>query len=222
MCCAVCEPLDPAAASPDSVGAAAEAVIGVRGDARKLTRIFEQTDVPMVMVDGRRGQVEANRPARPAFRTGLEELRSGAIDELQPAQLIRAFEQAWERMVETGSVAGRYRVPGGDGSRVDIVYRGIAHVLPDVHLIAFAATDRPERELVAIEGDGQVPAPLLTRREIEVLALAADGLSGPALAGELALSPATIQTHFKNIYAKLEVRNRGAAVAKAMRLGLLD
>jgi ATP/maltotriose-dependent transcriptional regulator MalT len=125
-------------------------------------------------------------------------------------------------MVETGSVAGRYRVPGGDGSRVDIVYRGIAHVLPDVHLIAFAATDRPERELVAIEGDGQVPAPLLTRREIEVLALAADGLSGPALAGELALSPATIQTHFKNIYAKLEVRNRGAAVAKAMRLGLLD
>ena len=55
-----------------------------------------------------------------------------------------------------------------------------------------------------------------------MLALAADGRSGPDLARELVLSPGTVNTHFKNIYAKLDVRTRAAAVAKAMRLGLID
>jgi ATP/maltotriose-dependent transcriptional regulator MalT len=73
-----------------------------------------------------------------------------------------------------------------------------------------------------IEDDGRVLSPSLTPREIEVLTLAADGLSGPELAEALVLSPATIRTHFKNIYAKLDVRNRSAAVAKAMRLGIID
>jgi ATP/maltotriose-dependent transcriptional regulator MalT len=35
------------------------------------------------------------------------------------------------------------------------------------------------------------------------------------------LSVTTINTHFRNIYEKLGVRNRAAAVAKAMRLGLI-
>jgi LuxR family maltose regulon positive regulatory protein len=54
-----------------------------------------------------------------------------------------------------------------------------------------------------------------------VLALAADGLSGPELAHALVLSVTTVNTHFKNIYVKLGVRNRAAAVAKAMRLGVI-
>ncbi len=55
-----------------------------------------------------------------------------------------------------------------------------------------------------------------------MLALAAKGLSGPELAEDLVLSPSTINTHFKNIHAKLQVRTRAAAVAKAMRLGMID
>jgi two-component system nitrate/nitrite response regulator NarL len=62
----------------------------------------------------------------------------------------------------------------------------------------------------------------LTPREIELLALAANGLGGPEIAVELVLSPATINTHFRNIYLKLGVRNRAGAVAKAMRHGLVD
>jgi ATP/maltotriose-dependent transcriptional regulator MalT len=62
----------------------------------------------------------------------------------------------------------------------------------------------------------------LTPRELEVLALAAYGLSGRELADELVVSPATIKTHLDNVYAKLGVRNRAGAVAKAMRLGLIE
>jgi DNA-binding CsgD family transcriptional regulator len=74
----------------------------------------------------------------------------------------------------------------------------------------------------ASTSDCAYPSGSLTPREIEVLALAAERLSGPELAAELVLSPATVNTHFKNIYAKLRVRTRPAAVAKAIRLGAID
>jgi ATP/maltotriose-dependent transcriptional regulator MalT len=61
----------------------------------------------------------------------------------------------------------------------------------------------------------------LTPRELEVLELAADGYSGPMIAHDLVISPTMVRTHFEHIYAKLDVRDRAAAVAKAMRLGLI-
>ena len=61
----------------------------------------------------------------------------------------------------------------------------------------------------------------LTPRELEVLDLAAAGCNGPMIAARLVVSAATVRTHFEHIYEKLEVRDRAAAVAKAMRLGLI-
>ena len=54
---------------------------------------------------------------------------------------------------------------------------------------------------------GAGPAPL-SEREIEVLRLAAGGLSGPGIAEQLVLSPATVKTHFEHIYEKLGVGDR--------------
>jgi DNA-binding CsgD family transcriptional regulator len=205
------------------VGAAAEAVLGARDEPTRLKRIFEQSPVPMVMVDDRRRYVEANRPARLWFRLSLQELRAFSIGELTAAPAGRVMEQAWKRLLDAGSMAGRYPVDGSDGSRLEVVYYGLARVLPELHLVAFAPADWPEDELDAIGDDRpRAAASLLTPRETEVLALAADGLSGPGLADRLALSPATVNAHFKNIYRKLAVQNRAAAVAKAMRLGVID
>jgi ATP/maltotriose-dependent transcriptional regulator MalT len=61
----------------------------------------------------------------------------------------------------------------------------------------------------------------LTRRELEILQLAADGLSGPRIAERLFVSPATVKTHFENIYAKLDVSDRASAVAHTLRAGLI-
>jgi len=63
---------------------------------------------------------------------------------------------------------------------------------------------------------------LLSPREREVLQLAADGFTGPAIAERLFLSPTTVKTHFLHIYEKLGVNERAAAVARAMRHGLID
>jgi PAS domain S-box-containing protein len=64
------------------------------------------------------------------------------------------------------------------------------------------------------------PRPL-TERELEVLRLAAEGRNGPGIAEQLVLSPATVRTHFEHIYEKLGVGDRAAAVALALRTGLI-
>jgi two-component system, NarL family, nitrate/nitrite response regulator NarL len=62
----------------------------------------------------------------------------------------------------------------------------------------------------------------LTAREREILVLAAEGRSGPQIGDELVVSPATVKTHLKNIYRKLGVTDRAAAVAEGIRRGLVD
>lgn len=64
--------------------------------------------------------------------------------------------------------------------------------------------------------------PALTCREREVLALVAADCTTPQIAGRLHLSAATIKTHLQRAYEKLQVSDRAAAVAVAMRLGLLE
>ena len=68
---------------------------------------------------------------------------------------------------------------------------------------------------------GELVPPPLTARELEVLQLAAQGYSGRQIAERLRISPATIKTHFEHIYSKFGVRGRAAAVAQALRAGLI-
>ncbi|HEU5423046.1 MAG TPA: response regulator transcription factor [Nitrolancea sp.] len=67
-----------------------------------------------------------------------------------------------------------------------------------------------------------VERPILTPREREVLVMTADGLTAPEIAQRLQLGVATVRSHLQNVYEKLEVSDRAAAVAEAMRAGLLE
>ena len=61
----------------------------------------------------------------------------------------------------------------------------------------------------------------LSERELDVLRLLGTDLDGPDIARELVVSLNTVRTHTKNIYAKLGVNNRRAAVRRAEELDLL-
>jgi two-component system nitrate/nitrite response regulator NarL len=63
---------------------------------------------------------------------------------------------------------------------------------------------------------------LLSERELEVLRLTANGASAADIAGQLYLSVATVRTHLQTAYQRLGVSDRAAAVAEAMRRGLID
>lgn len=64
--------------------------------------------------------------------------------------------------------------------------------------------------------------PLLSAREREVLGYIARGQSIPAMSKEMFLAPSTVKTHVQRLYEKLGVSDRAAAVAEAMRRGLLE
>ena len=79
-------------------------------------------------------------------------------------------------------------------------------------------------ELLAAFGETaaiQALAEPLTRRELEVLRLIATGLRNQEIADELVISVATVKRHISNLYAKLEVRSRTQAVARARELDLV-
>ena len=62
----------------------------------------------------------------------------------------------------------------------------------------------------------------LSERELEVLDLIAAGLTNPEIAGRLFIATGTVKRHINNIYGKLDVRHRAAAIARGRTLGLLQ
>ena len=61
----------------------------------------------------------------------------------------------------------------------------------------------------------------LTEREVEVLRLVAIGLSNDDIARRLVISPRTVHTHLRALFAKLGVSTRAAAAHEASLLNLL-
>jgi two-component system NarL family response regulator len=68
----------------------------------------------------------------------------------------------------------------------------------------------------------QLPAPVLTARELEVLKLVARGMSNKDVADELFISENTVKNHVRNILEKLHLHSRMEAVMYAVRKRLLD
>jgi two-component system nitrate/nitrite response regulator NarL len=64
--------------------------------------------------------------------------------------------------------------------------------------------------------------PVLSMREHQILELSAEGLTAPEMGRHLHLAPATVKSHMLSLYDKLGVRERAAAVARGMRLGLIE
>ena len=62
---------------------------------------------------------------------------------------------------------------------------------------------------------------LLSPREVEVLALVAEGLTNPQVAQRLYLSPHTVSRHLRSVYTKLGVPSRAAAAREALERGLI-
>ena len=93
----------------------------------------------------------------------------------------------------------------------------------------------PTSEAIAVGSDPQPPAlspqpsafspqslpEPLTSRELELLSLIDAGLSNQAIAERLVLTVGTVKWHLNHLYAKLDVRGRTAALARARALGLL-
>jgi PAS domain S-box-containing protein len=166
--------------------------------------------------------------------------RSALLGETHSLEVASPDRKGWYA-VEVGPLrAADGRIIGGVSFAIDITRRkrveqqllALIEVAPDARVladrdgrIASAPAGRPATEVGKVASDLELSdsgsASPLTPRELEVLALTSEGASAPAIARTLVVSPATVRTHLQNIYNKLCVHDRAAAVAKAMRLGII-
>jgi ATP/maltotriose-dependent transcriptional regulator MalT len=109
----------------------------------------------------------------------------------------------------------------------------VARALDDApSLCVLRATPDGRSIAVAVRGEGvllldlRVPASRraspLTRRELEVLGVAAEGHSNAVIAARLAITGQTVKFHLANVFRKLGVANRTEATRYACTMGLLE
>ena len=146
---------------------------------------------------------------------------------------LRAAHAALKRAVTLAEPEGYVRIFADEGQPMAALLRAAARVAPPEH---GAAASKHVRRLLAAVGETADSTPFevgsaqsrqglrepLSKRELDVLRLLGTDLDGPDIARELVLSLNTVRTHTKNIYAKLGVNSRRAAVHRAEKLDLLS
>ena len=99
---------------------------------------------------------------------------------------------------------------------------GLAVFDPRVHAALVNAASGAEANTAARQAAADAAADGLTQREAEILALIAQGLTNPEIAGRLFLSTHTVKSHISRIFSKTGSRDRAAAIGYAHRHGLDD
>jgi DNA-binding NarL/FixJ family response regulator len=146
-----------------------------------------------------------------AIATPARAADAAAVAYERTAERLEASAEQVEKRAELHSLAGRTaaEVADRDSARRS---RRVAERARDSAVL-----------LRARHRDAQPGSPpSITVRETEVLQLASHGLNSAEIADQLGVSPTTIKTHFEHIYAKLGSHDRAAAVAAALRHGLID
>ena len=98
----------------------------------------------------------------------------------------------------------------------DTISDDLIHAIREVHAGRRVVTPQIQEAL-----DERARRPTLTLREWQVLELVAEGMRNKEIAVALGISGDTVGMHVKNLYSKLDVHDRTAAVAKAIRRGII-
>jgi len=209
---------------PAAMKSAGMEVAAARGHYRQIRRIFNHSPVPMKLVDNERRVLAANLACRLLLRRTQAQMEGRLLDELVSSSGHRALLAEWGELMRAGRVLGFQTLTFRDGSQLRIVYCAVKDMLPYAHLVVGMPADWPDDELWTREDHAPDAADNqgVTRREREILALAALGADVNEIAEELTLATATVKTHLRNDYKKLGARNRAHAVAIALQRDMLD
>jgi DNA-binding NarL/FixJ family response regulator len=96
------------------------------------------------------------------------------------------------------------------------VPQDLIRTIHDVHIGKRAVS--PHLEAMLTEHDAR---PLLTPREVEVLELLAKGMRNKEIGKALDIAEETVRAHIRSIFVKLQVHDRTAALAEALRRGIV-
>lgn len=162
-----------------------------------------------------------------ATSSGATLLFLGLVHDTAPAELVRRAVAGGVRVVALVDHVSRDELAGMAGQGVAALLQRT--VSPEELGDALDRVERGERViapallplLVGAVTTGEDEGGL-TRKEREVLARLADGMSNREIAKALYITPATVKTHLAHIYMKLGATNRQEALARAVALGVLS
>ena len=185
-------------------------VVGEASDGDEAVRLADSLrpdvilmDVTMPDVDG----VEATRrihQQHPEIRVVMLTMHA---DQSVIAEALRAGASGYlVKDCSTDEIADAVRLAASDESSLS----------PELATAMLDEVRRIDPDSVEDDADRVV-----TKREVEVLQLIADGCSTPEVAERLYISQKTVKNHLASIYHKLDARDRTQAVLQAVRMGIV-
>lgn len=170
-----------------------------------LAKAGKPEDAARFLGLARRVHRELDAPTRARLETDVAEARAILVPELGETRFAALLDEGEALSIEAVMARLGALAPGiADAPEPEAVPRAAKIVSPEP----------TTREIPPEVND-------LTERELEVLRLVAQGHSAREIGEQLFISPRTASTHVSNILGKLGVSNRAAAVAIAMRAGIV-
>jgi DNA-binding NarL/FixJ family response regulator len=174
-------------------------VVGSAGTGTQAVELFQQIRPDVTLMD-----------LQLPVMTGLEAIRSiRALDKDARIIVLTTYHGDEDIYRALNAGAATYLLK-------DAILDDLARVVRDVHSGARPISEDVQRILAARAHN----APL-TLREIEVLELIAEGLRNKEVADALGITEETAKVHVRNIFNKLNVKDRTAAVTLALRRGII-
>lgn len=186
-------------------------VVAEAGDGEEAVRLAAETHPDVALIDiamPKLNGIEATKQIKSISPTTAVLILSAYDDD----QYVFALLEAGAAGYLLKNVRGRELIEA-----VRSVYAGESVLHP---VIARKVIDR--LNLPVSSTSEETTDQSLTERELEVLSLAAKGLSNKDIADQLYLSARTVQAHLSTIFSKLEVGSRTEAVVLALRRGWLS
>lgn len=184
-------------------------VAGEAGDGESAVELFRATAPTVVLMD-------LHMPAM----NGIETTRRLLREDPQAAVLVLTMLEGEESVFAAMRAGARgYLLKGADRAEIERAVRTVASG-EVVFSAAVAGRVLAWFRSGGAGSDRVVAFPELTEREREVLDLVARGLTNAEIARRLVVSDKTVRNHVSNVFAKLHVTDRAAAVARARDAGL--
>ncbi len=182
-------------------------VVGVAETGTRAIELAESLAPEVILMDLRMPDLDGIEATRRISRSGLT----------TAVVVLTMFEDDDSVFAAMRAGAHGYLLKGADQAEI---VRAIRAAAAGEAIFGPEIASRVIRHFASGSGSTAAAFPSLTEREHEVLEMIAAGKGNATIAHELGISLKTVRNHVSNVFTKLQVSDRSAAIVKARRAGL--